>query len=246
MPLEQPQAIRTIFFDAGFTLLHPSPSILEICHRVCHQLDLHFQIDDLNPHLEAAEDYFFRHIRLNRHLWASQQTIREFWLGYYTTLLRPLLKEHDEPRLYQLAYAIYQEFDKHTSWSNYPDVLPTLEALRRQRYTLGIISDWGLSLGPILRDLGLTKYFDCVLTSAATGYGKPSPLLYEEALRRANAIADYTLHIGDTYISDILGARAVGITPVLLDRGQKLTEQNIDCLLAHSLYDLLDLLEVSR
>jgi putative hydrolase of the HAD superfamily len=246
MPLEQPQAIRTIFFDAGFTLLQPSSSILEICQRVCQQLDLHIQVDDMEQHLEAAEDHFFRHMRLHREVWASEQTINEFWLSYYTILLRPLLKEHDEPRLYQLAKAINEEFDKHSSWSTFPDVLPTLEALRHHNYTLGIISDWGISLGSILRDLDLIQYFDCVIISAAAGYGKPSPLLYEEALKRANAIADYTVHIGDTYISDVLGARAVGITPVLLDRGRKLSEQNVDCLLAHSLYDLLDLLEVPR
>ena len=121
-----------------------------------------------------------------------------------------------------------------------------METLKRHKYTLGVISDWGLSLGSILRDLDLIKYFDCVLISSVTGYGKPSPLLYEEALKRANAIADYTVHIGDTYISDVLGARAVGMTPVLLDRSKKLTGRHVDCLLAHSLYDLLDLLEVSR
>ena len=41
MPLEQPQSIRTIFFDAGFTLLYPHPSTPEICQRICQQLDLH-------------------------------------------------------------------------------------------------------------------------------------------------------------------------------------------------------------
>ena len=43
-----------------------------------------------------------------------------------------------------------------------------------------------------------------------------------------------------------LGARAVGITPVLLDRGKHLEKSNVDCLLIHSLTDLLDLLEVPR
>ena len=31
-------------------------------------------------------------------------------------------------------------------------------------------------------------------------------MLYELALQRANSIADYTLHIGDSYIHDVLGA----------------------------------------
>jgi FMN phosphatase YigB (HAD superfamily) len=43
-----------------------------------------------------------------------------------------------------------------------------------------------------------------------------------------------------------LGARAVGITPILLDRHRRLEENNVDCLLVHSLHDMLELLEVSE
>ena len=244
MPLEQPQSIRTVFFDAGFTLIEPFPSDAEVCQQVCQQLDLHIHLDEFKERINSIEDYFYRQMRLNRHTWASEEAINEYWTGYYMNLLRPLIVEHDEPRLYKLAQAITREFDKHTSWQTYPDVLPTLEALKAREYTLGVISDWGIALGPILRRLGLTRYFDHLTVSAMARYAKPSPALYELALQRANAVADYTLHIGDSYIHDVLGARTVGITPVLLDRAGRLQESNVDCLLVHSLTDLLELLEV--
>ena len=240
---EQPQSIRTVFFDAGFTLIRPYPSTPEICQQVCQRLNLHIHLDAVKERMTEAQDYYYRQMRLNRHTWGSEQAISEFWISYYMNLLRPFIEEHDEPRLYQLAQVINQEFDKHTSWEVYSDVFPTLEALRRHKYTLGVISDWGISLGPILRRLNLTPYFDCLLVSAVTRHAKPSPLLYEMALERANSIADYTLHIGDSYIHDVLGARAVGMTPVLLDRPGHLEESNVDCLLIHSLTELLDLLE---
>jgi FMN phosphatase YigB (HAD superfamily) len=97
-----------------------------------------------------------------------------------------------------------------------------------------------------LRRLHLTRYFDCLLVSAVTRHAKPSPALYELALQRANSIADYTIHIGDSYIHDVLGARAAGITPILLDRNQRLEKSNVDCLLVHSLYGVLELLETSE
>jgi len=78
-----------------------------------------------------------------------------------------------------------------------------------------------------------------------TRQAKPSPALYERALARANSIADYSLHVGDSYILDVLGARSVGITPILLDRRRHLQENNVDCILIHSLTDLLELLEIS-
>jgi FMN phosphatase YigB (HAD superfamily) len=68
------------------------------------------------------------------------------------------------------------------------------------------------------------------LVSAVTRHAKPSPALYDLALQRANSIPDYTIHIGDSYIHDVLGARAVGITPILLDRHNRLEESNVDCL----------------
>ncbi len=244
MPVEQPQAIRTIFFDAGFTLLHPNPSTPEICQRVCRQLSLHIRLDELKQRMMEADDFYFRYMRVNRHTWSSETAISSFWEDYYMNLLRPFVEENDETRLYQLARAINEEFDKHTSWQLYPDVLPTLDALRSHDYTLGVISDWGISLGPILRNLKLTGYFDCLLISAAARYAKPSPFLYEQALQRTNSIADYTLHVGDSYIYDVLGARAAGIAPVLLDRARRLTETSIDCQLIHTLTELLDLLEI--
>jgi hypothetical protein len=103
MPIAQPQAIRTIFFDVGFTLLHPYPSLPEICHHVCQQLHLHIHLDEVRDRMHIAEDYFLRQQRLNRHTWASEEAIKEFWIGYYMNLLRPFVEEHDEARLYQLS-----------------------------------------------------------------------------------------------------------------------------------------------
>lgn len=245
MQLEQPQAIRTIFFDVGFTLLHTHPSELEICQQVCARLGLHLHLEQLQDGLVAAEEFYWRHMRVNRQVWASDADITNFWLLYFMNLLRPFVEEHDERRLRQLAEALNREYDSHTSWQLYPDVLPTLEALRISgRYTLGAISDWGFSLGPILQRLQLNTYFEHLLVSSLTGYAKPSPSLYETALARADSIADYSLHIGDSYILDVLGARSVGMTPVLLDRKHELTPAQVDCVLIHSLSDLLPMLEI--
>ncbi len=242
--LEQPQSIRTIFFDAGFTLLHPNPSTAEICQRVCQQLDLHIHLDKLRGRIMEADDFFYRQTRQRRHMWASEDAINAFWIDYYMNFLRPFVEEHDEPRLYQLARLITQEFEQHTSWQIYPDVLPTLDALKAKNYTLGIISDWGIGLGRILHQLHLNTYFESLVVSALARHAKPSASLYELALQRANSIGDYTLHIGNSYILDVLGARSVGITPILLDRRRQLHTNNVDCILIHSLSEIIDLLGV--
>jgi len=246
MPIEQPQSIRTIFFDAGFTLLRPTPSDEEVCLDVCQRFGLSIQLDAMRQRMRESEDFYFQYMRTNRYTWSDDHAISIMWISYYENLLRPLLVGHDEQLLRRLATAIHEEFGKPTRWETYPDVLPTLAALRRGGYTMGVISDWGIVLGPILRDLNLIQYFDALIISAVTRHGKPSPFLYESALQRVNSIPDYSLHIGDSYIQDVLGARSVGITPVLLDRPRRVEPRNVDCLLVHSLDELLDLLEVAR
>ncbi len=246
MKLEQPQSIRTVFFDAGFTLLHPSPSIVKICQHVCQHLGLQIDYNQLQQGLESAEYFRFCQSQSNRHIWADEQAIADFWFSYYMGLLRPLVISHDELSLERLVRAINEEFEKHSNWQLYSDVEPALEALRTKGYHLGVISDWNIALGPLLRQFHLTQYFDCVVISAIARHAKPSPMLYDIALERANAIADYSIHIGDSYIHDVLGARATGITPILLDRANTIMEKNVDCLLVHSLYELLDLLEIAR
>ncbi len=246
MHLEQPQAIRTIFFDVGFTLLYAHPSDLDICLQVSKRLGFHLDAEELAQQSARADDFFLRHMRANRSVWASEGSIREFWIMYYMEMLQPLLAEHDEKHLRHLARTIAYEYDEHTSWQMYPDVLPTLQALHAsKRYTLGAISDWSHALGPIFQRLDLNKYFDCLLISSVTGHAKPSALLYETALERANGVADYAIHIGDSYTLDVLGARAAGMIPILLDRKRQLKQEQIDCLLIHSLSDLLPLLEIA-
>jgi HAD superfamily hydrolase (TIGR01549 family) len=246
MRFEQPQSIRTVFFDAGFTLLRPTPSDAEICLEVCQSLGLHVQLDAMEQRMKEADDYYFSQVRLNRHLWSDERAISEMWVGYFKNMLRPLIEEHDEARLQQLGSAIASTYGEPKRWETYPDVLPTLEPLRRAGYTMGVISDWGIVLGPILRHLNLIQYFDTVIISAAARYAKPAPQLYDLALQRTNSIADYSMHIGDTYVNDVLGARSVGITPVLLDRPHRVEESIVDCLLVHSLDEVLDVLEVAR
>src|SRR5262249_25664933 len=89
--LESPQAIRTIFFDAGFTLLRTVPSLIEICQDVCRREGLHLETQQIADQLPAAEAYFSSAIKANRRTWASEEDIVRFWTGYYQALLRPFI-----------------------------------------------------------------------------------------------------------------------------------------------------------
>lgn len=56
-----------------------------------------------------------------------------------------------------------------------------------------------------------------VIDSGAVGVAKPDPRIFELALEVAGTTADRAIHVGDAYQYDVLGARAAGVHPILVD-----------------------------
>ena len=61
---------------------------------------------------------------------------------------------------------------------------------------------------------GLAKYFTHRLISEEVGINKPQPGIFEIALERNGVTADEAVMIGDSYSSDIAGAKAAGIDQI--------------------------------
>jgi putative hydrolase of the HAD superfamily len=100
----------------------------------------------------------------------------------------------------------------------YPDVRPALERLRARGTRLVVVSNWDVSLHDRLRELGLSPMLDGAITSAEVGARKPSPVIFEEALRLAGVSAGDAIHVGDNLKEDVRGARAAGVESLLLSR----------------------------
>ena len=81
-----------------------------------------------------------------------------------------------------------------------------------------VVSNWDVSLPEVLGRVGLLDRLDGVVTSAAVGARKPDPRVFVEALRRAGVAAADALHVGDSPVEDVEGARAAGVAAVLLAR----------------------------
>lgn len=67
---------------------------------------------------------------------------------------------------------------------------------------------------------------------------KPHPALFKKALEVSGCAADEVVHIGDSVVSDVNGAKAVGIRPILLDRKGK--HGTIDVPVARNLLEALE------
>ncbi len=101
----------------------------------------------------------------------------------------------------------------------FEEVPGVLRALRERGSRLIVVSNWDVSLHGVLRDTGLDGLLDGVLTSAEERIAKPDPRIFERALRLAGGVTpQQAWHVGDDLVADVGGARAAGLTPLLVDR----------------------------
>ncbi|CAM9542227.1 unnamed protein product [Scytosiphon promiscuus] len=130
----------------------------------------------------------------------------------------------------------YDVFTSTAAWELVPGAEEVLKDLRAWCMkdggpkALGAISNFDERLHLLLKNLGVYDSFDFVLTSRECGSEKPEPAMFVEALKRANAIRSDEdgdaggegkgVIVGDTFRTDVLGARSVGWDAVLITRGK--------------------------
>ena len=108
----------------------------------------------------------------------------------------------------------------------FTDVKIGLGMLLAKRVSLGVITNIDALIGlgslgdtgDICSEMGLSGYFDVVVTSQEAGNAKPHAGIFRFALDRMGLEPEQAIHVGDQYYSDVVGARAVGMFPVLIDR----------------------------
>jgi len=127
-------------------------------------------------------------------------------------------------------------------WEDVPDgVRASLARFRTGGLRLAVVSNANGTVGALLERLDLSPFFDAVLDSAVEGVEKPDPRLFLLALERLGAAAGEAAHVGDFYSVDVVGARAAGIRPILLDEAGLYPD--VDCPRVRSLTELAEHLD---
>ncbi len=129
----------------------------------------------------------------------------------------------------------------HNLWEHVPeDVAPALGRFRKVGLRLAVVSNSNGTVRSKLARLGLASFFETIVDSAEEGIEKPDPALFRIALARMGASPESTLHVGDLYHVDVVGARAAGLQAVLLD--PQAFHPDADCPRFASLGDLAEAL----
>jgi putative hydrolase of the HAD superfamily len=200
-----------------------------------------FDLDDtLFAHRRAVEDGVIAHLRASGLLapeidsaveaarWSAleEQHYTRYLLGELdylgqrraraTDFLAPYGVEFDTEREAEEWFETYLH-DYRAAWTLHKDALPALHAL--SHFRLGIITNGVTHFQqPKLDALGITPFFEHVITSGDFGAVKPDPSIFLHACAVFGVEPAAAAYVGDRLHTDAIGAVGAGLTGVWLNR----------------------------
>ena len=191
-----------------------------------------YHLDALYP---TADDYIAAYKPYNLELWGmyGRGEVTKEKL-HFERFYRPLLKEDrpDAPDRIQstdrftdketLAHETGDEFLRltNTYFSVLPGAAETVRQLAKQ-YPLTIVSNGFREVQYYkLEHSGLRDCFAHFLVSDEVGINKPQPEIFQIALEKNGVQAHEAVMIGDSYSSDIQGAKNAGIDQIWIHEGE--------------------------
>jgi len=114
----------------------------------------------------------------------------------------------------------------------------TLQGLRARGLRTAVVSNADGRAEALLDAAGLGAHLELVVDSHYEGIEKPDPEIFHRALSRMGVRAERAVYVGDIYAIDVVGARAAGLAPVLIDAVGAYPD--VDCPRIERLAELLD------
>lgn len=219
--------IETVFLDAGGVLINPN------FDRVADTLGRHGVLTTGDA-LRAAEPLAKRDLEDPAFIRKTDDDSRG--IVYFATVLKRAGVAVDEA-----ARAALRELRayhaQHNLWESVPgDVIPFLVRLKARGLRRVVVSNANGTLHATFERLGLAPHFDAAFDSHVEMVEKPDRRFFEIALERSGSKRESTVHVGDFYEIDVVGARNAGLSAILFDPAG--VNQDRDCDTVRSLAEL--------
>ena len=212
---------KHVFFDLDRTLWDFDAAAEVAFERIYKKYDLK------SLGIPSAHEFHEVYHPLNEELWVLYRAdkITKDELNR-TRFMKPL--EHYGIHDIELADHLSEDY---VYWSPrivrlVPGTLELLDYLK-PKYHLHLITNGFQEVQHTkLNGSGLEPYFETLTVSEEVGVKKPNPEIFHYALRKAGAIAEESIMIGDEMAVDIDGARAAGMDTVMFNPKREIIEGN--------------------
>jgi putative hydrolase of the HAD superfamily len=202
--------VDAIFFDFGDTLATLTPSKEELFIQAARSVGLQLELESVKRAYQVVDFH-------NKYSSVHVADRSSFYENYNQQLAEALgISSHFS----KLNPALIAEFRNQKRWALFSEVPETLRSLRAQGILLALVANWDSNLSQLVEKLGIRQEFSAVISSQAARVEKPNPAIFILTAAELNLSVETKriLYVGNEYRADVMGARAAGLTPVLIDR----------------------------
>ena len=209
--------VKAIFFDWFNTLACYEPPREELHSQLLRDFGIEVSPAELMPGLLLADKYIFAATARSPVHKRAPEEQAEVYARYADIMLSEVGVKADRELILRII-GRWPELMSQVHFVLFDDVLATFKTLKERKLVLGLLTNASRDAVSICRKLGLEPYLDFVVTSEEAKADKPDSAIFLLALERAGVGASEAIHVGDQYDLDVVGARGVGISPVMIDR----------------------------
>lgn len=220
---------KHLFFDLDHTLWDFDANAKEALTDVYTEFNL------AERNIAPFETFYERYLYHNKILWDRYHN------GFITS------EELKWKRMWRtlLDFKVGNETLSRGMSNSFLEILPTkkrifeytfeiLDYLTNKGYTLHLITNgFEKTQWSKLKNSGLDKYFDQVITSEASNSLKPKKEIFDFALVKANAIIEESIMLGDNLDADIRGAINAGMDTVFVNHINETTDLKPTYIIRH-------------
>jgi putative hydrolase of the HAD superfamily len=202
--------IQAILFDVGGTLLEGEMPWFDLYQRALSLAARPMALREMVAGYESAI----------RNMVAAKQTAESASAGAARRLTHCLAEAFglSEGRLRAAVDEVIFDHPEALHLTCVAGAGDVLAELRSRGYRLAVVSNWSADLPLVLSRAELKEHFEAVFASEALGYAKPHSAAFLIPLDRLGLTPGQAAYVGDLYDVDVVGAREVGLTPVLFDQ----------------------------
>jgi putative hydrolase of the HAD superfamily len=234
--------VRLVTFDLYDTLVEADPPRWVRFASAARAAGLGGDADTFRNADRAAEDFYTIENGGVPIRDRSPDEIEAFRLAYTARMLEAAGLPHDDGTARRVREIYVGELDS-AGWNYrvFDDVMPALTLLEEHGVKRAVISNADADVTNFCLHMGFSKHMDLIVTSALVGWEKPDSRTYFAALDPLGVEPGDAIHIGDQALSDVVGARAIGMGAAIIDRYNRHRDDEHDAIHVSSLLDLAEM-----
>jgi putative hydrolase of the HAD superfamily len=212
--------VELVTFDLYDTLVEADPPRWDRFHRALELSGFTVSRDEVIVADRSAENFYTIENGRFPIRDRNEDEVQQFRLAQARAYLDALGLPTDDDTARTVQEHFRDETQNHSGWAYraFKEVPHVLDYLHRHGVKRAVISNADADVTRFCLQMGFAQQMETIVTSALVGWEKPDSRTFFAALDPLGVAPERALHVGDQPLSDVVGARKIGMAAALIDR----------------------------